>query len=394
MIFSSAETAMVSRVRAGLFCCALIGTTICLAALVFFPVSKTEYRVESFDSRFSVQQIVDLGGAVRPEVRGALPTRLAINEADQIFLSIQLSGQEAYSGRIVELIEEQAANGQVRLKTIADSACLFRTFGLAARDGQIYVSRAGFLARANQGRLEYENTGTVTRLSDLDCDGIMDYYEDIVVNLPGCQGPNTQHQNNAITFGPEGELYIAQGVPNDRGLLSHPWHGKILRASPDFSEISIFASGFRNPFGLIHGPHGGLFCTDNDVTAGFNPGDELNLIESGAHYGHPYVFGKDDGGGAFATPLLLSVGTSSFAGIAYTESPELPEEYQGCLYIADFGASQILRITLNLKDDGYAVEAETFVAVPQPIDIAVTQSGDFYVTSYEGLVFRIRYMKK
>jgi glucose/arabinose dehydrogenase len=276
----------------------------------------------------------------------------------------------------------------VQLKTVADDNCLFRTFGLAVRDGHIFVSRSGYMARAKDGHIEYENSGVITRLSDLDRDGMMDYYEDVVVGLPGCQGPIPQHSNNAITFGPDGSLYITQGVHSDRAPLTHPWEGTILRASPDFKTVSVFARGLRNPFGLVFGIDRQLFATDNDVTIG-NPGDELNLIKEGAHYGHPYVVGDSDGGGRFVKPLLLW-DKGSFAGMAYTESVNLPEEYRGCLYIADFSGSKILRVDLSRNGDGYSARAHVFADVPVPIGIAVTRTGHFYVTSLGGKVFRIR----
>ncbi len=216
----------------------------------------------------------------------------------------------------------------------------------------------------------------------------MDYYEDVVTGLPGSQGPVSQHSNNGIVFGPDGSLYFTQGAHSDGDVLNHPWEGKILRASPDFQEVTIFASGLRNPFGLVYGPGGQLFATDNDVALG-DPGDELNLIKEGADYGHPYVVGDDDGGGQFVKPLLLS-NKGSYAGIAYTASAALPVEYRGCLYVADFIGHKIWRVTLTPHGGSYSAEAAPFVEVPFPIGIAVTRTGDFYITSYEGAIFRVR----
>ena len=320
---------------------------------------------------------------------GAYPICAAVDEKDNVFFSVQISTQEFYSGQIVQLVNGVGAGNRSQLRTVAESPCLFRVFGLAVRDGQIYVSRSGFLARAKKGRIEYENSGAISRLSDLDRDGMMDYYEDLVEGLPGSQGPGPAHSNNAIVFGPDGSLYITQGSPSERDVLNHPWEGKILRASPDFHEVIVYASGLRNPFGLVRGPDGLLFATDNDVTAP-GPGDELNLIKEGADYGHPYVIGGDDGGGMFVKPLLLSDNTSSFAGMAYSDSPSLPEEYRGCLFIADFLANRILRVTVTRNGDVYSAQATSFVQVPAPIGIAVTRSGVFYITSYEGAIFRVR----
>jgi sugar lactone lactonase YvrE len=351
---------------------------------------KTPYKVapRSLDPRFSVDVAFRFADGNQAEAAATYPICVAVDENDNVFVSLQLKGEDDYSGRIFQLVQDRGPNPKIRLRTVADSPCLFRTFGLAVRGGEIFVSRSGFLAHARQGRIEYENSGAITRLRDLDRDGTMDYFEDVVTGLPGSQGPVSQHSNNGIVFGPDGSLYFTQGAHSDRDVLNHPWEGKILRASPDFQRVMVFASGLRNPFGLVYGPGGQLFATDNDVALG-DPGDELNLIKEGADYGHPYVVGDDDGGGQFAKPLLLS-NKASYAGIAYTESAALPEEYRGRLYVADLIGHKIWRVTLTPQGESYSAEATPFVEVPFPIGVAVTRAGDFYITSYEGAIFRVR----
>jgi glucose/arabinose dehydrogenase len=373
----------------------LTTSVLCVAVLVFRGVQKSQpqyrYSVKlvCLDPRFSVEEVASFANPDRVMDTGAYPICAAVDEKDNVFFSVQISTQEYYSGQIVQLVNGVGAGNRSRLRTVAESPCLFRVFGLAVREGQIYVSRSGFLARARKGRIEYENSGAVSRLSDLDRDGMMDYYEDLVEGLPGSQGPGTAHANNAIAFGPDGSLYFTQGAHSDRDPVNHAWEGKILRASPDFNEVVVYASGLRNPFGLVRGRDGLLFATDNDVNAP-SPGDELNLIKEGADYGHPYVIGDEDGGGMFVKPLLLSDATSSFAGMAYSDSPSLPEEYRGCLFVADFLGSRILRVTVTRDGGVYSARTTPFVEVPAPIGIAVTRSGVFYITSYEGAIFRVR----
>lgn len=377
----------------------VLALSLALIALAVAAIVYRDYRgsqmktssgitLRSHDPRFSVDDVASFAESGEAEAAGSYPICVAVDENDNVFVSLQLKGEDDYSGRIFQLVPDQGSDRKMRLRTVADSPCLFRTFGLALRGGEIFVSRSGFLAHAKKGRIEYANSGAITRLRDLDRDGVMDYYEDVVSDLPGSQGPVSQHSNNAITFGPDGSLYLTQGVHSDRDVLNHPWEGKILRASPDFQKVTVFASGLRNPFGLVFGPDGHLFATDNDVTLG-NPGDELNLIKEGADYGHPYVKGDDDGGGQFVKPLLL-LQKGSFGGMTYTESPSLPQEYRGCLYIADFIGHKIWRVTLTRHGDAYVANAIPFVDVPYPIGVAVTRTGVFFITSYEGFVFRVR----
>jgi glucose/arabinose dehydrogenase len=370
-------------------------TISCIGAIIYRDSHTAQQTTGGYgvtprcqDPRFEVEEVATFGGGGRTEGADAYPICVAVDEQDQVFVSVVIKTEDDYSGEIVKLVEDRASAGRMQTISVAESSCLFHVFGLAVRNGEVFVSRSGFLAHARKGRIEYEKAGAITRLRDLDRDGVMDYYEDVVQGLPGSQGPVTQHSNNAITFGPDGNLYFTQGVHSDRDVLRHPWEGKILRASPDFQKVTIFASGLRNPFGLVHGPGGDLFATDNDVALG-NPGDELDLIREGADYGHPYVVGDDDGGGMFVKPLLLWR-KGSFGGMAYTESPALPAEYRGCLYIADYVGQRVLRVTLTRKGESYVAEPTTFVRVPSPIGVAVTRSGDFYITSFAGSVFRVR----
>ncbi len=59
--------------------------------------------------------------------------------------------------------------------------------------------------------------------------------------------------------------------------------GKLLRVAVDTGETEIVAIGFRNPQGLVRDADGRLWATDHGPQAG----DELNLVEPGAHYGWP-----------------------------------------------------------------------------------------------------------
>lgn len=340
---------------------------------------QTDAKGAVHDPRFVIERIAE---------SEADPIAVTVDEEDRVYVSLQLTGQEEYAGQIAR-VEDDGGRGPGRLVIVADSPCLFRPFGLAARAGSLYVSRSGFLARAKAGRIEYENSGAVTRLSDLDGDGRMDFFEDVVAGLPGSRGSVTQHQNNGLAFGPGGELYVACGASSNRDVYNHPWEGSILVAGPDFERVEVYASGFRNPFGIAFGPDGALFCTDNDEWLE-NPGDELNHVERGAHYGHPYVIGDDDGGGSFRRPIALSRSDSTFTGITYADSGGLPSECRGCLYIADFVGSRILRARLTRKGDSYDAEIAPFASLPLPIDIAVTRKGVFYVTSHLGGIFRIR----
>jgi len=229
-------------------------------------------------------------------------------------------------------------------------------------------------------------------LKDLDNDGYFEYAKDVVTGLPGARGPDTMQQNNGIAFAPDGSLFLTSGCAANRALDEHPWGGAVLRVSPDFTQTEIFASGFRNPFGIVIGPDDEVFATDNDIDE--NPGDELNHVVRGAHYGHPYVVPNEASveASGFHSPIFLSERESNFLGMVYATSPALPEPYRNCLYLADYMQHKILRLTLERDGDTYKVTGVyPFASLMYPTDIAATPSGEFFVISHETQnVYRIR----
>ncbi|MBD8061609.1 Kelch repeat-containing protein [Oceanitalea stevensii] len=168
----------------------------------------------------------------------------------------------------------------------------------------------------------------------------LSYRSDVVTGLPRSIA---NHGTNAIHFGSDGRLYIAQGgntgagAPNTANTefgerAEQPLSAALLVAdvkAPGFDgdcadpndiylsgdcDVTVFASGLRNTYdfvehsnGHLYGPNNGLGvvgsyppspqapCTGFGDTrpwtqGGHNPGnqnDVLNLIEEGRYYGHP-----------------------------------------------------------------------------------------------------------
>ena len=267
---------------------------------------------------------------------------------------------------------------------------LNRPHGLAFYDGDLYVSRSGHYTRAKFGKLTETNTGAVTLLRDTDGDGVMDYYHDVVADLPGAQGPDELHQNNGITFGPKGYMYCTVGAHSDIGPVVGPLEGTIVRSRPDGSNMAVFARGFRNPFDVAIGPRGELFCTDNDPSER-RSGDELNHVVKDGHYGFPYADGALPHPDGTTGPLLVHK-DGTLQGLAYTNSPGLPEKYRDCLYAASYQNGEIFRIVLHRDGKTFRAESTIFARIPGALDIAIDQAGTFYVSCvHTRKIYRLRY---
>jgi glucose/arabinose dehydrogenase len=333
---------------------------------------------------FVIEKIADLD---------FLPIRIAADEGGNVYVSYDYFESWGTIGGAIVQLSRETGTGDYRKKIVADSTLLMRSYGLAARDGSLFVSRTGICSSAMQGNISYQSTGAVTQLRDLDGDGYFEYAHDLLAELPGARGPDTMQQNNAIAFAPDGSLFIANACAANRAMDDHPWAGTVLRISPDFTRTEVFAKGFRNPFGMLIGPDDELFVTDNDIDE--NPGDELNHVIQGNHYGHPFVVPNEPGVAAsgFCEPIHVGELESNYLGMAYVTSNELPEAYRNCIYLADYMQNRIWRLRLARAGETYRVAAiEPFASLSTPVDVAAGPQGDLFVISRRTQnVYRIAY---
>ncbi len=368
-----------------------LGSILC--AFVFLSLLTLQEQVKPYVKRRSLASIVanPIGYTSQDGVKmeeyfdcDFHPLQIAIGPDGQLYATAYRGA--AYQHGVVMRIGPDPATGLVHSTQVARS--LGRPHGLAFYQGNLYVSRCGQYARAENGTLTGVNTGAVTLLKDLDGDGIMDYYDDIVSDLPGAQGPDPLHQNNGIVFSDAGELYITAGAHADRAPSLHPYEGTILRANADGSNLMVFARGLRNPFDVVIGPDQEVFCTDNDASDRRN-GDELNHLKEGQHYGFPHADGIAEHPAGSISPLAITR-TGTYQGIAYTDSPKLPEKYRNCLYIVGYGNGDVYRVRLHPEGASYRAEVSLFARVPAALDIAIDADGAFYVSCFHSKkIFRL-----
>lgn len=286
----------------------------------------------------------------------------------------------------VSRLTRDPKTGQITATVIADN--LNRVFGIAIHGRDLYVSRAGRHSKAQSGAIREANTGAVTLLRDLNGDGIMDYYHDVIPDLPGSQAPDPLHQNNGVVVGPDDHLYVAVGTHANLAPTFGMFDGTIVRSRLDGSNVTVFARGMRNPFDCAFGPDRQLFCTDNDV--GYGRTNEFNHVVQGGHYGHPYVYeGAAPSTGSIAAIWLHD---STLQGLAYASSADLPPAYKDRMYVVSYGSGEIHKLALIKTGNTYTVERSLVtVACTDAVDIAVAPDGTMYVACFESQkILRLR----
>jgi hypothetical protein len=367
--FMMAEPGPVTLRRAGIWISGLGALTVGISAFLYDELSDLKViEAKCFVSGFDIEEIATFDVA---------PIRVAADEIGNVFVSYYTNDIDGhFDGGIYQVAIDPSTRRAERPRLVASSTVLYRPFGIAVREGSIYVNRSGVFTAAKNGRQSHPNLGAVTRLSDLDQDGLFEHYHDVITDLPGARGPDPQHQNNGIAFDPAGNLFLAIGTNDDRSLDDHPWGATVLKASADFQTIHVFAKGLRNPFGLAIGPDDSVFVTDNDVRS--NAGDEINHVREGMHFGHPWAVGKSgagttsSGSTGFADAIYLASPESNLCGIAYSGSDAFPETCRNCLFVASRPDDEILMMRLAKQGTTWTVaETVRFAKVLTPVELFV-----------------------
>lgn len=323
---------------------------------------------------------VDLGISVPAGFRVDLyaegldnPTSLAFGPDGRLYVS-QLNG------RISAVTDADNDGLGDRVEVFAEGFA--SPLGLAWRGGELYVS----------------SRGTVSVVRDTDGDGRADVRNDIITGLP-----SGRHQTNGLAFGPDGRLYIGQGSTDDHGEDGvTPLEASILRANHDGTDLRVYASGLRNPYDLaFHPVTGELFATDNGRdTPATGVSDELNVVIEGGHYGWPDCWDVGEGDRCEGTipPVVELPEHSSADGLAFYTGRLFPPQYENVLFVALWGGHsdptvgrKVVAVVLNNPGTGWQGTVYDFAfGFVNPLDVTVGPDGALYVADFgAGRVYRI-----
>lgn len=266
---------------------------------------------------------------------------------------------EVESERIV-LIEDLNLDGQAnQSKVFADG---FRSLvsGVAA----------GVLARGNQ--VWFTCIPDLWLLEDNDANGVAEKRQRLHHGF-GVHIAFGGHDMHGLTMGPDGRLYFSIA---DRGahvehqgetILSVPHTGSIFRCEPDGSELTLFASGLRNPQELAFDAEGNLWTADNNGDGG----DQARLVyvveggDSGWTMGWQWLpnMGSWNSEGLWKLadqnmayhliPPVAHIGHGP-AGFAFYPGTGMPESFHNHFFLCDFPGG-IRHFKVQTKGAGFEV---------------------------------------
>ena len=401
---------LIRRGRYGADLALLVG--VMLPAVVALSLSlRVEHRLAS---GYALSRIDSVAGVV---VRASFtlpghPMDLEFRSASGGYMTFG----EGWIGRF-ELPPEDGP-GSVQVARVADGLDYPR--GLAIIGDTLFVTELGPLPckpafpSCKGGNIEGQSIETTERdilrtsrarilAFDIRPDGGLAHRRVIVGDLPVA---NSDHGVNDIAVGPDGLLYVSIGnldrLYRTTGLapdLARPHAdllGTVITVKPDGSDLTVFARGLRNVYGLAFDRSGHLYGVDND---GFTRNgwrrEELLEIRRGADFGYP----QD---GTFAPqprlrePPLWVVDAVGSGGIAWlddvrgagrlitgacssVDSIRLTDEHHGVGVGSRADVTRLLELpgcvtSVKRQGDVVALGVFTFVGKPQLILLGAARS--------------------
>jgi glucose/arabinose dehydrogenase len=224
----------------------------------------------------------------------------------------------------------------------------------------------------------------------------------IVGGLPCCY--TFFHAANGIAFGPDGFGYVGVGGRADRGEILEgpnagqqdeldPLEASILRFNPDTGELSVYATGFRNPYDIAWDASGTLWASDNSPDYG--PPERLHRVVPGANHGYPYydcdVCFSPPPGMTIVPPLVRFIAHSSPTGVAVYSGSQFPG-YSNAIFVTLWSAFPGAQKVMHIGAGGSSAPVNFATGFAAPIDVVTGPDGSLYVADWAtGIIFKISY---
>jgi glucose/arabinose dehydrogenase len=250
--------------------------------------------------------------------------------------AMERAGSAVSSANRITLLRDADGDGT------AEHASVFAE-GLSSPFGMVLVGDALYVANADSlVRFRYVEGATALAGAG-----------ERVAELPG--GPINHHWTKNIVLGDGGRLLVTVGSNSnvgENGLENEHNRAAILEVDPASGEVSVYASGLRNPNGLDREPTTGALWTvvnERDELGGDLVPDYFTTVERDGFYGWPYsYFGNhvdsrveparpDLVKRALVPDYALGPHTASL-GLAFYRATALPELYRGGAFIGQHGS--------------------------------------------------------
>lgn len=244
--------------------------------------------------------------------------------------------------------------------------------------------------------LYFFDSGALFKITDQNGDGVADTDVQKLLEIQGVDSAS-----GSLKRGGDGWWYLSVGYTANidslrllpSSVITRKNGGALLRISPDFSAVQIYAHGFYNPVGFDFDLMGNIYlCDSGSKNSNFLPwetGSRLIKVKYGWHYGWTaskkgeivvrpeYYF---DNGGS-----IENLGVSVPAKPVVYLHKQFPEFFHGGVFLPVWSAGKILFFPKQ-KDGNTILPSEVFLESVgnsdfAPSDIAVAPDGSLVIAT-------------
>ena len=222
---------------------------------------------------------------------------------------------------------------------------------------------------------------------------------------------------HGMTWGPEGDLYIATGDPlwyyGDFNRPDHWGHwtmfsqpdnadnrqgndwvktpyngvGAVFRCRPNGSHLQVVARGLRNSCGLVFDQNWNLFTNDNDhesMPAEYVPG-RLNHVTPQAYFSWPrgWMLSKTPDRKDLLDTMITTLGRAVPVGQSYYNDTYLPEKYRHALLVARWCTRKVTYYPLQPHGATFKCDEHDLLVgrdQARPVGVTVGRGGRIFAT--------------
>lgn len=223
---------------------------------------------------------------------------------------------------------------------------------------------------------------------------------------------------HGMTWGPEGDLYLATGDPlwyyGDFNRPDHWGHwtmfsqpddsdikqpagdwvktpyngvGAVFRCRPNGSRLQVVSRGLRNSCGLVFDENWNLFTNDNDhesMPAEYVPG-RLNHVTPHSYFSWPrgWMVSKTPDRKDLLETLITTLGRAVPVGQSYYNDTYLPEKYRHALLVARWCTRKVTYYPLRPQGATFKCEEQELLVgrdQARPVGVSVGRGGRIFAT--------------
>jgi glucose/arabinose dehydrogenase len=345
--------------------------------------------------------------------------KMAIAPNGDVFLA------EGNGGQITVLRDADRDGVAERREVFATG--LTRPFGLAFQGDWLYVGNNDAVVRFRYTAGQLAAAGPPEKIADLPAsDSAVDEATARQLGIDVSRTRGYNHWTRNLVFSPDGrKLYVGIGSATNATPNTDERRAAINEYNPDGSGHRVFASGLRNPVGMVFHPETRVMWAavqERDHLGDDLVPDFMTSVRDGGFYGWPYAYIGNHPepilNGAHAdlvqksiVPEVLLGSHSAALGMTFYTGTQFPEAYRGSAFVALHGSinrsilSGYSVVRIPFRDGRPSGPPEPFlsgwivtdngtekVVWGRPVDVLVAADGSLLISEDGGnKIYRVSY---